>query len=408
MMGGQIWKILLVALAMAIATATAAKAQEFSALAQIEPGRSALHDQGAAVHLQLGLSQSVPFRVFVLDAPPRLVLDFSDLDFAGLDPQTFDRSEHVLSLQWGRLRPGWSRFVAELSGPFAVIEAQARTAAPPEVWVLLEPITQEAFAERVGAPPSALWSLPQAAVLEAPRRRQTGAEPLIVALDPGHGGIDPGAQAEGLSEATLVLSFARELKEVLARAGIRVVMTREDDVFVPLEARMSLARAAGADIFLSLHADALAEGEATGATVYLLAKHASDAASARLAERHDRADLLAGVDLADHDDEVAMVLMDLARAETQPRADGFALALESAIRKAGLQMHKRPVQTADFSVLKSPDIPSVLLELGFMSSPADRARLVDPVWRALMTEAILEALRSWAAADAAEARLLRQ
>jgi N-acetylmuramoyl-L-alanine amidase len=211
-----------------------------------------------------------------------------------------------------------------------------------------------------------------------------------------------------MNEAQLVLGFARELKEVLLRAGMRVVLTRDEDAFVPLEARMSAARAAGADVLLSLHADALAEGEATGATVYLLAKDASNTASALLAQRHDRADLLSGVDLAGHDDEVAAVLMDLARAETQPRADAFARALQGAISAAGLKMHKHPVQAAGFSVLKSPDIPSVLLELGFMSSAADRARLSDPDWRARMAAAIAAALTEWATTDAAEARLLRQ
>jgi N-acetylmuramoyl-L-alanine amidase len=187
-----------------------------------------------------------------------------------------------------------------------------------------------------------------------------------------------------------------------------VVMSREEDVFVPLESRISVARAAAADVFLSLHADALAEGEATGSTVYLLADAASDAASARLAERHDRADLLAGVDLAGQDDVVATVMMDMARTETQPRSDRLAAALVAAIGEGGGRMHRHPIQEAAFSVLKSPDIPSVLLELGFLSSESDRALLADPVWRAGMQEAIRAALGAWAEADAAEARLIRQ
>jgi N-acetylmuramoyl-L-alanine amidase len=205
-----------------------------------------------------------------------------------------------------------------------------------------------------------------------------------------------------------MLRFARELADVLRRAGMTVVMTREEDVFVPLETRISVARAAGADVFLSLHADALAEGEATGATVYLLAQEASDAASERLAERHDRADLLAGIDLSGHDDQVAGVLMDLARTETEPRAARLAESLKTAITGAGLRMHRRPIQGASFSVLKAADIPSLLLEVGFLSSDKDRERLSDPAWRRTMQEAILSALQSWAVADAEEARLLRQ
>ncbi len=127
-----------------------------------------------------------------------------------------------------------------------------------------------------------------------------------------------------------------------------------------------------------------------------------------LAARHDRADLLAGVDLTAQDDAIAGVLMDLARIETQPRADRLADELVRAIGEAGGQMHRHPIQAGAFSVLKSPDMPSLLLELGFLSSPTDLKRLQDPKWRALMQGAIRDALAAWAVADAAEARLVRQ
>ncbi|MFN3607024.1 MAG: N-acetylmuramoyl-L-alanine amidase, partial [Cypionkella sp.] len=191
---------------------------------------------------------------------------------------------------------------------------------------------------------------------------------------------------------------------VLLRTGeIDVVMTREADIFVPLEARISIARAANADAFLSLHADALQEGGAQGATIYTLADEASDAAAAALAERHDRDDLLAGVDLTAQDDLVARVLMDMARLETTPRIARLANALEDAIKAQGIKMHRRPQQEAGFSVLKSPDIPSTLLELGFMSSPADLANLQDPAWRARMANAVKDALIAWAMAERAAA-----
>lgn len=205
-----------------------------------------------------------------------------------------------------------------------------------------------------------------------------------------------------------MLTFSRSLREALVRAGMTVVMTREQDAFVPLETRISVARAAGADAFLSLHADAIAEGVARGATVYTLSDTATDAASEALAERHDRADLLAGVDLSGQDDLIAGVLMDMARVETGPRADRLADALVGAIKQAKLDMHKRPRLGAAFSVLKSPDIPSVLLELGFLSSARDMANLQDTGWRDRMVGAIVSALQTWAVADAAEAVLLRQ
>jgi N-acetylmuramoyl-L-alanine amidase len=240
-------------------------------------------------------------------------------------------------------------------------------------------------------------------------RRQTGDRKLRVVLDPGHGGIDPGAQHEGHDEADLMLTFARELQEILVLSGrYEVTLTRTEDVFVPLQTRVSLARAAQADVFLSLHADALSKGRATGTTVYTLSETASDEASAQLAERHDRDDLLAGVDLADQDDVIAGVLMDLARRETGPRAERLADRLVEAIEAATGNLYKKPRMAAGFSVLKAPDIPSVLIEVGFMSNPRDLASLTDPDWRARAARGILDALDAWTIEDAAEARLIRQ
>ena len=166
---------------------------------------------------------------------------------------------------------------------------------------------------------------------------------------------------------------------------------------------------AGADVFLSLHADSLPEGDASGATVFTLAAEASDEASALLAERHDRADLLGGgVDLRRADDTLAQVLMAIARNETRPATDRLAEALVSGISGAGLRMHRRPWQQADFTVLRAADIPSVLLEVGFMSSPRDRERLQDAAWRARMAEAQADALEAWVSAEAAQAGLRRR
>jgi N-acetylmuramoyl-L-alanine amidase len=232
---------------------------------------------------------------------------------------------------------------------------------------------------------------------------------LRVVLDPGHGGIDPGAEVDGTQEKALMLTFARELREVLLRAGgFDVVLTRDADEFVSLERRVALAHRAGADVFLSLHADALSGARARGASVYTLSDSASDAASAALAERHNRADILAGVDLSGKDDVVADVLMDLARMETQPRADHLAEVLLDTFRAAGLPLLSRPQRHAGFSVLKAPDIPSVLIELGFLSSPRDLKNLRDANWRAQAAETLRDALGAWRDADAARAGLVRQ
>ena len=243
----------------------------------------------------------------------------------------------------------------------------------------------------------------------APPPAARGEGPLVVVLDPGHGGIDPGAEEDGLAEKDLMLSFARQLKEALLRAGgFTVVLTREDDSFVSLERRVSIAHRSGADVFLSLHADSLSDGGARGATIYVLSDSASDAASAALAERHNREDILAGIDLSGADDVVADILMDLARMETQPRAELLARAIELGISERDLPLNSHPRRSASFSVLKSPDIPSILLELGFLSDARDLGNLRDADWRARMAQAISEGLQAWRQADAAGADLVRQ
>ena len=301
-------------------------------------------------------------------------------------------------------RPGWSRLVMELAGPMLVAEAAMQTTGGALVHVVLRPAGAEEFAAKAAEPEPDGWALPKHAVLQPVPPRGEG--PLVVVLDPGHGGIDPGAERDGTSEAKLMMIFARTLKEVLLRdGGFQVVLTREEDIFVPLETRISVAHEAGAQVFISLHADALAEGEAVGATVYTLDDEASDKASATLAERHNRDDLLAGVDLRQQDDLVVQVLLDMARTETAPRTARLADSLVAAIQKASLKMHRRPQQTGSFSVLKSPDIPSVLLELGFLSSAGDMARLSDTEWRQTMAQAIRDGLKAWGTDDSARAAL---
>ncbi|MCC6304247.1 MAG: N-acetylmuramoyl-L-alanine amidase [Rhodobacteraceae bacterium] len=387
-----------------------------AAPARLDAAASGVADAGPDIVLRLALSEAVPWRAGLLADPPRLVLDFHDLAFAGIDRPGFVASPRVRAMRSGTLAPGWSRLVLELDGPVAIATAgmaRAAAAGGATVEVRLVPVAAAAFAAaRAAAPPPPAPGavLPDpAAVALAPKRRQTGAGPLVVVLDPGHGGIDPGAEHEGLREAALILAFAQELRAALeGKGGVRVVLTREDDRFVPLEARTSIARAAGADLLLSLHADALDQGIATGATAYTLAAEASEAAAARLAERHDRADLLAGVDLSGQGDAIAGILMELARAETAPRSERLARHLVTAIGAAGGRLHPRPRQRANFTVLRAPDIPSVLLEVGFMSSPRDLADLTDPARRARLAAGIVAALGAWAVEDAAEAALLRQ
>ncbi|MCR9125321.1 MAG: N-acetylmuramoyl-L-alanine amidase [Rhodobacteraceae bacterium] len=389
-----------------------AQAQDFSALARIDPETSRAEDLGRdGVALTLGLSQGVPYRLFTLNDPPRLVVDFREVDWTGLSVDAFHRTDRLVVVRFGTYLPGWSRLVAQLAQPMRVTEAEMRVGAdagPARLRLALAPIDAESFAATAGAPRDPNWDLPPRAQVQAPVVRDPQAA-LVVVLDPGHGGIDPGAQQGGVDEKDLMLTFARELREELLRSGdYVVVLTREDDRFVSLERRIALAHEAGADVFLSLHADSLAEGQAHGATVHLLSERASDVASEKLAERHARDDLLSGVDLTDADDAITGVLLDLARQETRPRTRALARALVDGMAQTGGPMNRRPIRAAAFSVLKAADIPSVLIEIGFMSSPRDFRNLRDAQWRRGMAAGIRAGLQNWQRDDAALRPLVRQ
>ena len=306
-----------------------------------------------------------PWRAAVVPDPWRLTLE--------LDPP-------------GEGGPGWdgATHATALPGPMEIATATLSTG--PEgaaVHVTLAP---------ADAPPAPPTPAPE------------GQTPLTVALDPGHGGVDPGAEAGGVVEAKLMTTFAAELSARLRAGGARVVLTHEHGAGMPLRARPSAARAAGADVLISLHADAVATGEASGATVYTLGGAAAGGAlAAELTARQAPDDLIGGLDLSATGDDVARALVDLARRDTDARSAALSAMLARGIGAAGLRLHKRPEQRAAFTVLKAPDIPAVLLELGFMSDPGDLANLTDPAWRGRMADAVAGAVLDWAAWDAVQA-----
>jgi len=400
------------AVLVALSAGDAARAEGFSGLARLDPVRSEIVADGPGVGLRLTLSQGVPWRVFTLDGPPRMVLDFREVDWSGAGAADLVATGRVRGLRMGQIRPGWSRMVADLAAPYPLEEAgltvdpETGTAA---LRLRLGRADAARFASAAGVPDSPGWApAPRAGDTPPPPPRDADG-PLRVMIDPGHGGIDPGAEEGGLTEKTLMLVLARELREALLRkGGYEVFLTRDADAFVSLEARVARAHEVVADVFVSLHADALSDARARGASVYTLSDTASDAASAALAERHDRADLLSGVDLSDSDDVVAGVLMDLARQETQPRAMALAGTLLEVFRAEDIPVLGRPMRHAGFSVLKAADIPSVLIETGFLSDARDRRNLNDPEWRAGLVAALVAGLESWRAADQARAGLVRQ
>jgi N-acetylmuramoyl-L-alanine amidase len=388
-------------------------AQQLQALARVDVSESAIVDaRGDGIGIHLALSQPVPFRLFTLDDPLRLVLDFQEVDWQGFDENRILKTEKVADVRYGVFRPGWSRMVIDLPRPLVIDLAEMKTdrvRGTARLTVNLKPASAAEFAKASGAFRSEEWAVPRGDKGIKPKTRQIGNRPLVVAIDPGHGGIDSGASREGFKEKDLVLRFSRELKDALIRSGrYKARLTREDDIFVSLPARITIARQMGADVFISIHADALSEGRATGTTIYTLSGEASDTAAEQLARQHDRSDLLAGVDLRAQDDLIAGVLMDMARLETGVRSDLLAEMLVSGIGQSVGRIRKRPHLSAGFTVLKAPDIPSVLVELGFMSNRSDLNNLLTADWRSKVIRGVLLALDTWAFEDAAQARLLRQ
>ena len=389
-------------------------AQDFSALARVDAGHSNVKPWRYGAEVDLHLSQAVPFRVFTLDAPWRLVIDFREVDWTGLLREAIwsGPDSRISDLRFGGLRPGWSRMVVDLAQPL-VIEMAGMEVSPADgttrLTVRLAPASAADFAATSGAPPDPGWDLLIATDVTQSALPPVDVGIVTVAIDPGHGGVDPGVERDGIVEAELMLILARELAEAINRTeGMRAVLTREGDDFVALEERMTQARLAGADVMISLHADALDEDETHGASVYTLNKDAQDAASARMAERHGRGDLVAGLDLKGQDDTVATILMDLARQDTAPQSERLADAIVAALDETGAELNSRPRRRTELAVLNAADFASVLVEVGFLSNPDDRAALSVQPGRATIIRGLVFALQRWAADEAARAPLLRQ
>jgi N-acetylmuramoyl-L-alanine amidase len=368
-----------------------------AAQARLDPDRSEIHDGWRSLQIELALSDIVPYRIFTLDDPRRLILDFQGLDTGGISAASIDNARRVTDVRFGPYRPGWTRMVLDLAEPLTLAEAEMTTEAQgARLTLRLERASPADFAAAAGAPPDPGWDAltAQALAQVGPRDDDT----FVVVLDPGHGGIDPGAERDGITEAHLMLEFAQEIAARLrAQGGVAVVLTRNEDVFVPLFTRMSIARGAEADLFISLHADALEEDDAWGASVYTLSEDSGDMAMDRLVERHERGDPLAGVDLSVTDDRVTGVLMDLARRSTGPRATAFADSLITGMDAEGVRLNSRPRRAGRFSVLLAADFPSVLIEAGFLSNAQDRRNLANPEGRSRLVAAIAGAVAQYRA-----------
>jgi N-acetylmuramoyl-L-alanine amidase len=219
---------------------------------------------------------------------------------------------------------------------------------------------------------------------------------VVVAIDAGHGGIDPGASAAGLAEKRIVLAFARRLATHIDRVpGLRAFLIRTDDSFLTLGQRIRRARDGGANLIVSLHADTTREGRAEGAHVYTLSRDGTDEAAIELAERENRADVIGGVALAGEADDLAALLIDLAQRGTGDEAEKLAAAVLEAMAGSVTLLPTEPHRRANFRVLKAPEIPSILVELGYLSNVGDRRRMASEEWLERMAAALARGIHHW-------------
>jgi N-acetylmuramoyl-L-alanine amidase len=350
--------------------------------------------------LVIDISHKIDMRAFALADPYRVVIEIPQVDFR-LPPDIGERGRGIIkAFRYGLVMSGQSRIVLDLTGPVRVTKAFVLDPAdgqPARMVLDLIAVDRDTFL-RAAAIDNHLPRPAERLPGHFDRDEHTTDPRPVVVLDPGHGGIDPGTRApSGELEKDLVLEFASMLRGKLEATGkYRVMMTRTDDTFVELSERVRFARQQQAQLLISIHCDALArgEGEAEGATVYTLSDKATDAETQRLADAENRADVIAGVDLAAEPDEIADILIDLAQRETKTFSAHFARNVVKEMRTAA-RLHKRPQRSAGFKVLKAPDVPSVLIELGYVSNARDLKQLVSESWRSRTGDAIVHAVHTY-------------
>lgn len=349
----------------------------------------------------IDLSKTLDVTAFTLADPYRVIVDLPQVMFH-ISPKTGESGRGLIkAFRFGLVMPGGSRIVIDTTAPVRIDKAfvlDAIDGQPARLVLDLTATDRESFMRNLALenrprrPPDAVKRSDR----DAPAKT-ADTRPLVM-LDPGHGGLDNGTTAPGgEAEKSIVLDFALELRDKLEKAGkYRVAMTRSDDRFVPLGERVRMARAQGAALFISIHADALPHRDngTRGATVYTLSEHASDDEAAHLAEAENKADAIAGVDLSSEPDDLAGILIDLAQRETKTFSAQFARTLVGELKNAA-RMHKKPIKSAGFRVLKAPDVPSVLIELGYVTSRADLKLLTSDTWRAKATDSVLQAVNTF-------------
>jgi N-acetylmuramoyl-L-alanine amidase len=360
------------------------------------------------IRLTFALTGPVNAKAFLLERPDRAIIDLPEVNFqlpktAGNGDIGKRTGSVISSFRFGLFAPGRSRIVIDLKEPALVgrVESTKTGDGSANLVIELNRTTRIAYHNAAlrpmvdtgdgGLPDPGLGHALDAAKSVAAAAKKD-ALPVIV-VDPGHGGIDPGAQSDGVVEKDVVFTFAKQLRDQLEATGrYRVLLTRSTDTFISLGARTRIAREANAALFISIHADTLGGGGTVrGATVYTGSEFATDADAARLADKENLADQIAGVEANDDPDEIVGILADLTKRETRTFSNSFAGTVIDSF-KGKVRLNKNPHRSAGFRVLKAPDVPSVLIELGYLSSDKDVALLTSEDWQKATAGALVEAI----------------
>lgn len=353
------------------------------------------------------LTVPVGYTVYVMANPYRVMIDLPQVSFSLPDGAGTKGRGLVTQYRYGPVDEAHSRIVLDTDGPVLIDKAflvKPQDGQPARIVVDVVRTTRETFDATLAAESGT--DTAEAAPEDAPPGGGTAPaarrDRKLVVIDPGHGGIDPGAiGVRKTKEKDVVLAFGLKLKQILESSGtVDVVMTRSDDTFLTLRERVKVAREKEADLFIAIHADTVRGGDARGATIYTLSEKASDAEAEALAHKENRADIIAGVDLEAENEEVTDILIDLAQRESKTHSLVFA-------KKAVAEMSPvtaftgKPMRSAGFMVLKAADVPSVLIELGFLSSKQDESQLTSPAWQAKVAAAMARAVENYFATQLA-------
>tara|TARA_R110000868_G_scaffold266274_1_gene525205 strand:+ start:85099 stop:86382 length:1284 start_codon:yes stop_codon:yes gene_type:complete len=351
----------------------------------------------------IDLDRNVEFSYFLLPDPYRIIIDMPEIEWSAPPGKVTSGGGLISGLRYGLFKPGTFRVVLDVAKPALVskiFSLPPSDGKPSRLVVDLSPAKREAFmaASRESMAAYSARSRNDTSATEqsadvAVKSGRGGSDKPLIAIDAGHGGVDPGAiGVGGVYEKDLTLAAARELENVLTQSGrYRVLLTRDRDVFLKLRQRTEIARKNGADLFISLHADSIGNSKHRGASVYTLSENASDKEAAALASKENKADVIAGIDLSEENSLVQSILIDLAQRETMNLSATLAANMVSELAKS-IELQRRTHRFAGFAVLKAPDIPSALFEMGYLSNATDAKLLQSPAHRRKVAEAVMRAI----------------